>query len=478
VAHFTPQPGPQEALLGARWCEEVFFGGARGGGKSWAMLGDYAQDIDTYQDAWKGVFIRQTYPELTQAMEDAYEIFSQTEGRFKAGEKVWEWPNGAKLYFRSLESSRDIKKIQGQGFQWMAFDESTNYPDLSVIKLARGSLRSGKKKVPHKRIRVSGNPGGPGHSAFKTYYIDPCPRGYQPIIDINSRGKKSIRMYIPSRVTDNKILQINDPEYEDRLSNVGSETQVQMWLEGRWDVVAGAYFDCFSEKNVIDPFYIPRSWQRLKVFDWGYADPFCCLWFAISDGSIPSIPKGALVCYRELYGAVKTDEGYTGCRWNDSQIMQAIRDAEAEADDPECYLNIADRRFFDASRTGNGISLAESSYRTSGIRWKLADDSRVTGWQQLRSRILASEKGPMMQIFSNCQHLIRVFPLAQHSEINMEDLEFREDHPLDCARYASMTRLIASVPKAIPYHDGRKTTRLLYPEIYKKLAKSGLKRAA
>ena len=84
---WAPQPGPQLAAIQATWCEEVFFGGARGGGKSDFLLGDFARDISAYGTDWRGVLFRRTYPELEELVARSRVIFQ----RFPCGEHRRRW---------------------------------------------------------------------------------------------------------------------------------------------------------------------------------------------------------------------------------------------------------------------------------------------------------------------------------------------------------------------------------------------------
>ena len=89
-------------------------------------------------------------------------------------------------------------------------------------------------------MRATCNPGGPGHLWVKARYIDPAPQGWEILID---EGLE--RVFIPAKLQDNPKLLSNDPQYVDRLKQSGSEQLVKAWLEGDWNIVEGAYFDCW-----------------------------------------------------------------------------------------------------------------------------------------------------------------------------------------------------------------------------------------
>lgn len=130
-------------------------------------------------------------------------------------------------------------------------------------------------------IRSTANPAGPGHHWVRARFIDPAPHGYVPILNSETGAT---RVFIPSRVENNRILLARDPGYVDRLKGVGSPELVRAWLEGDWSAVVGSYFPEFGQQHSVRPFPVPRGWLRFRSFDWGSARPFCVLWLAVADG--------------------------------------------------------------------------------------------------------------------------------------------------------------------------------------------------
>lgn len=430
---WSPQPGPQAEAIAATWCDELFFGGARGGGKSDFILGDYLQDVGKYGHNWQGILFRKSYPELSGLILRSHSIFGPTGAEWKEGKHQWQWPNGAILRFRHLESDNDAQNYQGHQYPWIGFDELGNWATPTAYKMLFACRRWAEADVPTKRIRSTGNPGGVGHQWIQSMFIDIGPKGYEPHKD-DSTGWW--RMYIPSRVTDNRILLRNDPGYVDSLRGVGSPELVRAWLEGDWNAIAGAYFAEFSiDKHVIAPFEIPEWWLRFRAFDWGYSAPYCCLWFAVSDGSMPGLPVGALVVYRELYGA---SEPNVGIRQDVKEVAEAIRSHEMPGE--TISWSVADPAIF---KHDGGPSIAEEFTR-SGIVFTPADNVRIAGWQQVRRRLIGNDGVPMAKLFSTCKHLIRTLPALQHDTKKPEDLDTNgEDHAADTFRYGCMSR---------PYH--------------------------
>jgi hypothetical protein len=243
-------------------------------------------------------------------------------------------------------------------------------------------------------------------------------------------------VYIPSRVQDNRILLAKDPGYIDRLHLVGSPNLVKAWLEGDWSVIEGAYFPEFSmDKHVIAPFEIPEHWARIRAMDWGSAKPFCVLWFAVSDGTVPAIPRGALVAYREWYGW--NGEPNVGCKMVASAVGDGIRKLERGEKLSDEVLDPA------AFSQDGGPSIAERL----NLNFRRADNARVArsgamgGWDQVRERLVGDERGPQLLLFSTCTHIIRTLPGLQHDANRPEDVDTdAEDHAPDTLRYGCMSR--------------------------------------
>ena len=441
---WAPQPGPQTEAICADWCPEILYGGAAGGGKSDYLLGDFLQDVPTYGQAWRGVIFRRTYPELEELLARAHEIYPPSGATWHEQKKTWTWPSGANLKMRYLESDLDALRYQGHSYSWVGWDELTQWPTAYAYKYLTSRLRSAFK-VKTKRIRGAANPGGPGHAWVKDRFVDPAPQGLQPIIDQDTGLE---RMFIPAKLRDNTILVANDPEYAQRLKGVGSKTLVDALLAGDWSVIEGAFFDCWSAaRHVLRPFEIPEHWARFRSADWGSAKPFSVGWWAVATdemqvfnalGDRVTIPRGAMVRYREWYGASAPN---VGLKMTAYQVALGIKDREK---DDQVTTGVIDPAAF--SENG-GPSIAETMTRES-IFWLPADNARVGtrgamgGWDQMRGRLIGDGDGnPMLFVFSTCVDTIRTLPLMQHDPRKPEDLQSDlEDHAVDEIRYACMSR--------------------------------------
>lgn len=437
------EPSPrQAAFIEAEPIFEVLFGGARGGGKTDGVLGEWLSHADKYGPNAIGLMVRRTYKQLTETMERSRVIYTPLGA--KLVDDTWRFPNGARLRFAYLERDADAENYQGASFTRIYVEEITNFPSEKLILKLMATLRSGAG-VPC-GFRATGNPGGVGHHWVKARYIDPAPMGWKvgryPFLNPKT-GKTIIRdrVFIPSRVEDNPHL---DDTYVAQLQMQGSPALVKAWLEGDWSVIEGAFFPEWSnEKHVISPFVIPSHWLRFRSGDWGSASPFSIDWWAVvgDDHTLPSgqiLPRGALICYRSWYGASSPN---VGLKMPAEDVGAGIK--LRERDDPTITYGVLDPAAF---ASDGGPSIAERMAR-SGIRFRPADNKRVAargamgGWDQVRSRLLGNEGRPMIYFFSTCVDQIRTLPALQHDPDKPEDVDTdSEDHGPDSTRYACMSR--------------------------------------
>jgi hypothetical protein len=394
---------------------------------------------------------------------------------------MWRFTNGARLTFAYLENDADAMNYQGHSYTRVYVEEMGTFPNPAPIMKLMATVRSGAG-VPCKFIATA-NPGGPGHLWIKQRYIDPAPLGLRilPTPYTNPFTGEKIykeRIFIPSRVTDNKYT--NTAEYIGNLylaANNDTEL-IKSWLLGDWNVMLGAYFHEWNPQvHVIRQFNIPRTWTKFMSLDWGSYRPFSVGWWAVvpdefdfvdNFGSVPTIqswannniirlPKGAIVRYRELYGAQKDINGITvpnqGLKLTVEEVAARVCKMENiepknELGRPMIAYRTADPKIF---HHDGGPSMAE---RFSGKPYYLnfipSDNKRVGkngamgGWDQVRARLKGEDGRPMIYFMDNCIEAIRTLPAMQHDDEKPEDVDTTgEDHAPDEIRYACMSR---------PYH--------------------------
>ena len=450
---WQPQPGPQTSLLECP-VFEVFYGGARGGGKTESSIGDWMQHSSIYGENAVGIFVRRKLTQLSEVIARTKQIFPKLGAKYNEQQKTWTMANGARLKFVYLERDSDAEEYQGHSYTRVYVEELTNFPSSGPIDKLRATLRSGAG-VPC-GMRLTGNPGGPGHNWVKRRYIDPDPKGYRIITEeteIELDGEKRIvslsRVFIPSKLGDNQLLMRNDPTYVLRLRQSGSEALVRAWLNGDWSIVDGAYFDEWDEGvHVIETHAFEKlmtpGMLRFRSFDWGSAKPFSVGWWAVLDKDYTLdngilLPSRAMVRYREWYGASGPNKGL---KMTADLVAQGIINREKGE---RIRYGVADPAIY--IRDG-GPSIAESM-AIHRCTWRRADNKRKTGWEQVRQRLVGESNRPLIYFCDCCEDSIRTLPVLQHDETDPEDLDTDgEDHAADEIRYACMSR--PWIPRATP----------------------------
>ena len=446
---WQPRSQPQKDLMDCPF-SEVFFGGARGGGKTDGVLGKWAKKERVYGQNFNAMMFRRTTVSSEDAIERSKEIYLPLGAHFNESKLRWRMPNGGRVGFAYLDTVDDANQYQGRNVTDCWIEEAGQYPDPAPIDRLFGFLRSAHG-VPVQMV-LTANPGGVGQSwVAQRYHLTPFPKGPQIVERQRANGTRHRMAVIPSRITDNRVLLERDPGYIDRLQLVGSPALVRAWLEGDWTAIEGAYFECWSEaKHVIEPFKIPRDWLRFRSGDWGSARPFSFGWWAVAGDATPVpggksgvIPRGALVRYREWYGCVRGRPN-TGLKLHAEHVGRRLAELE-ENDDPLTYGVLDPAAFAE----DGGPSIAEMLMRGAHykIAWQPADNKRVSGrgtmggWDQLRGRLIGLDGRPMIYCFNTCADSARTIPVLQHDQSRIEDIDTEsEDHAADEWRYACMSR--------------------------------------
>lgn len=452
---WSPQAGPQHSLVTCP-IYEIFYGGARGGGKTDGMLGKFAHKAKTYGSLCTGVFFRKTREDLKEAIERSKDIYTPLGAEYQDSKKQWLFPNGARLKFEYLANDRDAENYQGHNYTDVFFEELTNWASPDPINKLKATLRSAAG-VPC-QFHATGNPGGAGHLWVKHRYIDPAPEGYKVLKEtftdpFSGKTLELERIFIPSKLTDNKLLMDGDPLYVAKLQQVGSEQLVHAWLTGDWNVIEGAYFDCWDDKMIIRPFTIPDHWTKFRSMDWGSAAPFSIGWWAIASEDYSHegrmIPKNSMIRFREWYGCSKDKSGASepnkGLKLTSKEVSEGIckREGRKLGSQDRMSKSPCDPSMF---ATVNGPSIAEDMFK-HGVKWVRGDNKRVAqgghigGWNQMRTRMKGIDNLPLIYTFGTCYDSIRTIPILQHDKDKAEDLDTRqEDHAADEWRYACMSR--------------------------------------
>ncbi len=408
----------------------IGYGGARGGGKSWALRTKFILLAFNYPGL-KLLLLRKTLPELRE--NHLLPMLAQLNGiaHYKRDERAFIFPNGSRIRLGYCDTENDIYQYQGQEYEVIGVEECTHFTFNQIQFLTTCNRTTRDDFKP--RMYFTGNPGGVGHNWFKRLFV----KGrYESAEDPEDYD------FIPATIDDNKVLMEKNPEYVKVLDSLPEKLR-QAHRYGNWDIFDGQFFEEFRDcrdhygdglyTHVIEPFEIPHGWKIYRSFDFGYAKPFSCGWWAVDY-------DGRLYRILELYGCTKTPD--EGVKWPPEKIFSEIKRIENEhrwLKNKE-IIGVADPSIWDASR---GEAIIEAANR-NGIFFNKGDNKRLPGWMQVHYRLCFDESGvPMMYVFENCKGFIRTIPEQSFSESNPEDLDTSgEDHIADEVRYMCMARPI------------------------------------
>ena len=438
---FKPNPGPQTSFLSASE-REVLYGGAAGGGKSYAMLADPLHGLN--DPNFSGLLVRHTTEELRELIQKSQELYPRAVPGIKWSERKSQWtsPRGGRLWMSYLDKDTDVTRYQGQAFNWIGFDELTQWSSPYAWDYMRSRLRSSAHHLGL-YMRATTNPGGAGHSWVKKMFIDPAPSGKafwatnvetgETITYPSGHSKAGQplfkRRFIPASLFDNPYL-AEAGDYEAMLLSLPEHQRKQL-LEGNWDINEGAAFPEFDRsKHIVAAGEIPKSWVRFRACDYGYGSYTGVLWFAIS-------PSEQLIVYRELYCSKVTA----------TDLADMILDLEK--DDGGIRYGVLDSSLWH-NRGDTGPSLAEQMIM-KGCRWRPSDrsrGSRVAGKNEIHRRLQVDEftGEPRLVFMDNCTNTIAQIPSIPLDKRNPEDVDTNaEDHLYDALRYGVMTRPRSSI---------------------------------
>lgn len=418
---WSAQPGPQTRFIQCP-AFECLYGGAVGGGKSDGLLGDYSQGIP-YGKGWRGIFLRRYLGDLEEIIERSKEIFGPVygEGCWAESKKKWTFPSGATLIFRAIERKDDVLKFQGRQFTWIGWDELTQWASPYPYTYLFTRCRS-----PHGhpcRVRAATNPGGPGHAWVKARFIDPAPPNHGWKVRTKS-GRQFWRVFIPSKLEDNRILMENDPNYEDRVYELDDPNLAEALRMGDWNIVAGAAFPEFDPRvHVVDPAPIPSDKPIWRSLDWGYVEPYAGGWYFPDN-------EGNIIMANEIYGW--SGKPNVGTKEPPSEVRRKIENFEMmhEIWVPRGYL---DGQCWE-ERGQTGFIVDELGGRELGwVAWKKRGrEGRKMRKLACHQMLAVTNGSSRFKIMRHCKHFIRTIQALPLDDRNVEDVDTNaEDHHYD-----------------------------------------------
>jgi hypothetical protein len=451
-----PGPNDRQAIAHRRapYCDELLFGGARGGGKTDFAIAEALRRCSLV-DGLQAVIFRRTYPEL---MRGASSIggrllarMPRSVARWQAGPKEWRFRNGSVLSLSYLETLADVQAWLGLEIQLMVFDQLEQLEEETYL-LVRSSLRAAGdlgQRMAAAGYRPSSiataNPGGAGHAWVKQRFVDPFPDGRGQLFraaPTEDEPTPMVRCFVKSLLSDNPALDKGDPSYRAKLEALGHDER-KAYLEGDWNVFKGARFGNFrTDLHVVAPEDLPipggAGITRARGIDWGSEQPFVCLWGA-------RLADDLVVVYREVYGpGLSSAEQAALIRASETDEEAGPGRPIPAALDPQCWASSPD----DPSppRMRGGVGHARElpprgsiawHYQRAGLPVRRADNRRVEGAAAVADRLKPRPDGTVrLKIYSTCTELIRTLPALQRDPRRPEDvLKCSIDHWYDALRY-------------------------------------------
>lgn len=431
---WCPIPGPQADFIGCR-ADYKLIGGAAGGAKTDALLGDLLQQVE--KPGFSGLYLRRNVPSMQDAYERSASFYPAAGGRWSKSERIWRFPSGARIVMRHLQYDETCQDFKSQQFAVIAFDELTTFTKYQFEYMSSRC----RSTAPGVECWVSAatNPDGPGLVWVRDRFIDNrVPRTvYRRKME---NGLIMSEIFIPSRLSDNPFL---GAEYEARLMNL-AEADRKALLDGDWYAYDGQVFSLVPGRSLLsleaarthwkedEP---PHWWPRFRVMDWGYAKPYACLWAAQD-------PQGRLWVYRELYGATSPN---VGAKHSPAHVASLILSAEEKEAGVTSW---AGPDLWAAGRGDYGSSrpLVED-FTDAGVYWTApwaASAGTRRAKRQRLSAMLEANRGGLAEVVivkDRCPALTRTLPALQFSRTDPEDVDTTaEDHAYDALAGLVMMR--------------------------------------
>ncbi|MEE0969216.1 MAG: phage terminase large subunit [Clostridia bacterium] len=386
----------------------IAYGGARGGGKSWALRRKLVCLCLRYPGI-KCLIIRRSYPELVanhvQPMLAEYgPLISYSES-----EKTISFDCSSSIKLGYCSCDRDTLRYQGQEYDIIAIDEATQISEYQ-FGIFTACLR-GTNSFP-RRMYLTCNPGGIGHAWVKRLFIDKVYR--------EGENKEDYE-FIQSLVYDNDILMNADPDYVKRLEAL-PEKQRAAWLYGRWDIFDGQFFPEFDSGFHVVHSFGDTKMRHFIAFDYGF-DMLAALLIGYD-------PMGNLYVKEEFCSPSLT----LSMAADAVSRLASKADAEYAVASPDLW-----NRRQDSGKSGFEI-MSEAKGMPPLLR---ADNRRVPGWRVLRNMLGERNQG-YIKIANSCTELIRSIPALLFDK-NIPDDASSHPHDIthapEALRYAVMSRL-------------------------------------
>lgn len=400
---YEPFPGPQAAFHAATEYE-VLYGGAKGPGKTHALLFKGFHELANPNAHF--LFLRVDYPSLAEAMDRAQAHFPRFGAVWNEQKKRWTFPSGAIYEFGYAETLKDVRRYQGREPTRLKYDEIGQLAEERVWTTMLAELRSPDPTL-QRQAEASANPGGPGEPWLMTRFVKPCGEDGARIAT-DPQEPTMTRRFIPATVRDNPLY-AGDAQYMATLNTLPKRQREQL-RDGKWGLGAGRALDELQERrHIVPPFDVPRHWKVWGAYDWGFGHPFAFGWFAMNEDGVVYL--------------VDSCSGHHMLPWEQAERIQRRSPDRARA------VVVAGHDAF-AKRQAMGVdtpSVADT-FRTYGIYLTHASIDRVQGLNNLREYIKWQgpddvEWEPRFFIMDTPHNRETVFPVLESMMTDPDDPE-------------------------------------------------------
>ncbi len=468
---WRPNSRVQHDFLSAREFEALY-GGAKGGGKSRALVAGALRFVD--KPSYKGIIFRRTYPQLRELTDFAAKVYPLHGGKGKNNNTEWKFPSGAQVLFGHMQHEKDAENYNGIQYQYIGFDQLEQFTKHQYDTM-RSCCRSEDPTIPC-FIRATSNPGGIGHSWVKDFFIETCrpenlgPPIHDTMFDVTWQPQRAGKVYIspdgmkrrfyPAKVFDNPDLLRANPHYVRILKELPQNLR-KAYLDGNYDIFDGQYFPEWDETIHVRPTWveqegtdqwgIPLTWLRIGGIDYGSANP----WSAHEAAIDPA--NGRVIVYRSIAAKAWTHEMQAG--W----LMKGSPSAQYVADD-SCFVR-GNEKDAKVKQVSDAELWGQHGFHRVGPASK---GRRVPGWAHLRQFFRKyDETSAWLEIHDTAgargpYGIITTIPKMVHSEKDPEDMETdtpdeARDDACDALRYMMLHRPVPQFVEAVkkrPFKKG------------------------
>ena len=439
------RPYPKQVQFFRATNKYIAYGGARGGGKSWAARVK-AVLLALHYPGIQILLLRRSLTELRENHTIPLLKLLKGIAKYREQSKEFRFPNESRIVLGYCDSEGDVLQYQGQAYDVIFLEEATQFTEFQVQTLTESNRSSGLCQTAfYPRMYFTCNPGGVGHTWVKRLFIDrryrnrECPEDYA---------------FIPAKVYDNTFILEHSPDYVRTLENLPEDRRRAM-LHGDWDIFEGQYFSEFSrEIHVCKPFPIPAHWKRYVTMDYGL-DMLAAYEIAVDEENRAYVTREVYESNLVIYDAARRLGTF---------------------EKPSLYLappDLWNRR----QETGKSVA---DIFAEHHIYLTKSGNDRVAGWLSVKEwlRPFGDVDGitrARLTVFENCANLIRTLPALQYDRQNPNDAATAPHeltHGPDALRYFCVYWTTAAKR---PVQRGRYTPDLLEdwknaaPEIRKRM---------